>query len=193
MFHRYPDSYWESCFEAWYSAGCPKRYSVIHDVIPAYSDGTKPSIHTLKSEIPERLWYQRADELDAEASRRRKESLISEKVEMLNRQAEHAREIQIMALEKLRTDGFDTSASAVQAFIRASELERVSRGIGDTLKKLSTMSDEELIMEVKKLASGIIDAEIVADGDSDDGSDGGSDDDSEDSSESGFDEFGGED
>ena len=147
----YTETYKESCFQAWYSAGCPGKIPQVRDIIPEDEYGRKPSHRLLRLWRDEMGWDWRRDVLDAKAIEIVDDELVQQRVLMLREQAAKGRNLQKMGMEYLEEVGFDSSSSAVSAVIRGAELERSSRGLSDTLLKLSKMSDEQLTREVASL------------------------------------------
>lgn len=145
----YTENYQELCFQAWYSAGRPKKVSDALEVIPADVDDRKPGPTMVEKWLNE-TWMLRADELDAKAVQLADNNLIAQKAEMLKAQAERGRELQEKGIEYIRTSGYDSAASAVQGVIRGAELERTSRGIGELIVKMSKMSEGDLKEEIMR-------------------------------------------
>lgn len=139
----FTEEYKEICFQVWYSSGRPPTLR-IRDYLPPDSNGRKPSISTFDNWKEFGMWNIRADEIDAKAIQLSDEYLIQQKVEMLRRHADQAKSLSDKARDFLITDGFDSSASAVNAYFRGTEEERKARGISDLIEKLSKMTDPEL-------------------------------------------------
>lgn len=149
-FAEYTEEYKQICFQTWYSAGRPSATTRIREIIPEDMYGRKPVTSMIDAWRKDMMWDFRADELDAKALAIVDDDLVMQKVEMLRRQAERARTISERAMESLLTDGFDSSASAVNAYFRGTEEERLTRGIGDMIVKMSKMSDADLKDEIIK-------------------------------------------
>lgn len=163
----YSDMYVEKVFYVWYSHGRPSRLpSDFPSLIPEDEHGRKPKIPLISKWKTERNWDLRADELDAKAMQIADDEVIKAKAEMLKRQAQIGLELQNKGMEHLRDDGFDTSASAVNAVVRGVDIERSSRGISEFLISMSKMTDADLKAELARLAgreevSNIMDAESI--------------------------------
>lgn len=163
----YSDTYKEKCFIAWYSAGRPNPYEQTHAIIPEDELGRKPMIRTLRQWRKDLMWDFRADDLDSKALAVVEDSLVSQKADMLKRQAEMAHNLQTIGMDYLDKEGFDTSASAVSAIIKGAELERTSRGIGEMMVKMATMNDaelkDEIIRQINRASDNnqIIDSDLV--------------------------------
>jgi|GEM_PF-1549882 len=169
----YSDIYIEKIFYVWYSHGRPSRLpSDFTDFIPEDENNRKPKLSLISKWKSERSWDLRADELDAKAMQIADDEVIMQKAQMLKRQAEIGLELQELGMKALRTDDFDSSASAVNAVVKGVEIERSSRGISEFLMKLSKMSDADIKDELAKLALRedltIIDAEEKEDDSSSD-------------------------
>ena len=163
----FTDAYKEKCFIAFYVAGRPKTSNLILDIIPAFDDGTKPSREIILKWKDELGWDFRADELDAKAIELVDEHLIQQRSELLKKQANEARQIAEAALLHLlgtEGKGFDSSSSAVQAYFRAAEQERVSIGLSEALLKLGKMTEEELQKTVRDLLERADAANQIIDG-----------------------------
>lgn len=163
----YTEEYKEICFQSWYRAGRPSGYNQIREAIPKDKYGRKPVKSMIDAWRQNLMWDFRADDLDAKALAIVDNDLVMQKVEMLRRQATNAKKWQDKSLEFLEKEGFDSSASAVNAYFRGSEEERLTRGIGDMIVKMSKMSDadlkDEIIKRLQRAAENnqIIDTEAV--------------------------------
>lgn len=149
-FQEYTEEYKEICFQTWYSAGRPSSTHRIREIIPEDVYRRKPVVSMIDAWRKDKMWDFRADELDAKALAIVDNDLVMQKVEMLRRHAERARTISEKAMDSLIVDGFDSSASAVNAYFRGTEEERLTRGIGDMIVKMSKMSDADLKDEIIK-------------------------------------------
>lgn len=148
---QYTPHYQEQCFQAWYLAGRPSSARQIQESLPDDEYGRKPSLITLALWRDELGWDIRADDLDVKANAVVENDLINSRVLMLKEQASRARELQTMGLNYLREDGFDSSSSAVAAIIKGADLERVSKGLSESITKMLQMDDTQLTSEVQKL------------------------------------------
>lgn len=146
----YTEEYKEICFQAWYLAGRPSAVGRIRDILPEDVNGRKPVVSMIDAWRKDRMWDFRADDMDAKALAIVDNDLVMQKVEMLRRHAERARTLSEKAMTFLVEDGFDSSASAVNAYFRGTEEERLTRGIGDMIVKMSKMSDADLKDEIIK-------------------------------------------
>lgn len=146
----YSDTYIEKCFVAWYSAGCPSIRKFA-EMAPPDENGRKPMWLTVSNWMTEGDWWQRRDVLDARAANQIEDELVSLKVNMLKEQAAAFRAVRQKAFEHVLENGFDSSASAVAAFIKSAQEERVVLGVSKTIQRLAEMDDEELTQVVKEL------------------------------------------
>jgi len=166
----YSHEYKEQCFVAWYSAGRPKKTKLWLEATPEDEFGRKPPKQTLQNWRNEG-WVIRADELDAQASMKVDEALVSQKVIMLKKQAKLGAKLQEMGMEYLEDHGFDSSSSAVSAITSGVRIEQESRGLSETVRKVASMNSDEISENVAKLlgrlshkdAAEIIDVDPVPD------------------------------
>ena len=160
----FTDDYIERCFEVWYSMNQPTNMQILQDAIPETPEGRKPGIQMLRQLRDTYGWNERADVLNAKAIEVVEHQLIDQKATMLKRQAEQALQIANLARDHLVENGFDTSSSAVSALFKATEEERIVRGVSEMMIKISKMSPEELMQEAAKLLkrnSEVIEGETV--------------------------------
>jgi len=142
--------YKDDVFMIWYRAGKPSS-NVFYGLVPPDINGRKPARNMLKIWATE--FQARAEPLDEAVKDRMSDLLVKEKVEMFNRHAEVAVELQERALEYLRkVDDKDLgSNSAVRMLVEGIRIERISRGVPQILEKMSQMSDDDLLREAEKL------------------------------------------
>lgn len=160
----YTNEYKEKCFVAWYANKRPSSAAKTREIIPVDEKGRKPNYPMLVKWLKDLEWHERADELDAKAMVLVDEALVNQKADMLKRQAIDAFAIANKAREFILEDGFDTAASAVNAYFKATEEERITRGIGDFVVKLSKMKDNEIQDEIIKLTNRAADSgQIILD------------------------------
>ncbi len=150
----YPESYIENVRNVWYSLERPGMEKV-HDAIPDFQ-GNKPSIPTLLKWKERYMWDFWADGLDLQVSQQVQDKLVAQRASMLERHAIMSQEMQDMAFDYLKAEGFDTSSSAVNAIVKGIEIERESRGISEYLVRMTQMSNDELLQEiVKSISDGV--------------------------------------
>lgn len=142
--YSYSDDYKEKCFQTWYASGRPTSAARTLDILPEDEFGRKPVRSLVEAWRKDLMWDARADDLDSKAIAIAEDALIMQKAEMLKRQAERAGKIAEKAFDELVVGGFDSSAAAVNAYFRATEEERMTRGISDMIVKMSKMNDADL-------------------------------------------------
>lgn len=147
----FSQEYTDKCKIFWYSSGRPdavKFKRILED--NKFQDEKKkiPSLPLLRTWIINYGWNEWADIMDARASELVETSIVEQKAKMLRQQAEMGERLQLLGMKFLSTDGFDSSSSAVQAVIKGAELERTSRGIGETIMRLMKLTDDELKNEI---------------------------------------------
>lgn len=145
-----PD-YENQVFMIWYQKGKLSPNNLLA-AVPPNEDGDKPTRMTLTHWINEKFIHM-ANDMDAEVLNRVEDQLVQDKVEMINRHITIAREMQETGLEYLRSlDGDDlTPQVAFRLLVEGIRIETESVGIPSALKKLATMTDEQLTDKVKEL------------------------------------------
>lgn len=163
----YSDVYKEKCFLAWYRLGRPK-VPAFRSELPVDELGRKAPDEKIWQWIEKENWEQRADVLDAEVSHQIEVQAVNERVEMLNRQATIATDIQQKGMDYLNEHGFEKAADALRAVIQGAELERASRGLPTALVNVSKMENSKLQDVVQKLMSRVspeeakkLDADVI--------------------------------
>lgn len=164
----YTQAYKDKCKIAWYEAGRMNSIKQFMEIIPLDEWGRKPHFQAVLNWRDEEGWDIWADELDARTALQIDDLLVAQRVLMLQEQASRARDMQKMGIEYLREHDFDSSASAVNAVVQGSRMERTSRGISERLEKLLMMDDEALTKEVAGLLNQAKDSGEVLDMDSED-------------------------
>ncbi len=152
-YREYSEDYKRICFQSWYNGGRPNSTAETLELIPEDKFGRKPHYSMISKWMKEFMWNERADELDAKSIILSDEVLIVQKANMLQRQAEHALLLQDKARHHLLSGTFDSSSAAVNAYFRATEEERLTRGIGDMIVKMAKMNDSDLMDEISKRIS----------------------------------------
>ena len=137
----------ERCFLAWMAAGCPFQ---IKNVPFPEENGRRPSTHTVHQWMDFYDWQGRADEINARAVEVANTQIVMSKADILRKQFEDSVQIADRAKEYLLDSeaGFDSSASAVSAYYKATEEIRRSVGISELIERLSRMSDAEVEKEI---------------------------------------------
>lgn len=149
----YSENYVEEVFVFWYNSGrLPATKLIELENCPKDQFGRIPVRRVIEAWVNERGWRERADVLDARAATQIEDELVALKVDALRRQAAQAKEVAQKAFDHLVEYPFDSSASAVSAFLKASEMELRTLGISKTIAKLAEMDDDEVLQTVKELA-----------------------------------------
>lgn len=166
----YDDNYIEALFQYWYSHGSPvaSEFAKMLERDQVKDEhGRIPTEITLGNWLNERGFRARKDLLDARVSSEVDNDLVALKIQTLREQAAGFRAVRQKALDFLLANDFDSSASAVTAFIKASQEERVAHGLSKAIQKIAAMDDDALIQQVRSLASRVsgdmIDMEDVPD------------------------------
>ena len=155
--------YKRKCFDAWYLNGRPNLPARIKEIIPE-QEGRKPSSLIIGQWLNSGAWDILADELDARVEDRANLSLVNAKVKMLRKHQQQAEKVQNKAIEYLMSEGFDTSASAVQALFRGAEEERKTAGFSDLLEKLENMSNNQVRDEIISMIQRATDNNQIVEG-----------------------------
>lgn len=162
----YGEDYIEQMFVFWYGSGkIPAAKLIELPDCPKDKFNRIPVRRIVEGWLNDRGWRERADVLDARAATQIEDELVALKVNALRKQAAQANEVRQKAFDHLMNNEFDSSASAVSAFLKSAELERITLGMSKTIEKLSQMDDDEVLQTVKELAeragSTIIDGDEV--------------------------------
>ena len=162
------DNYKEEIFYLWYNSGKPSgaRLSTMipQDFESRYPDVSFPSIQTLRNWISDEF-RGRGFDLDEEAKRQLDNLVIADKVVMLSRHAKLGEHMQEIAMNFIESHVDDLSLpTSVRLLVEGVRIERDSRGLPDVLKKYHTMTDDELMEEVRNVFADspvrMIDSEI---------------------------------
>lgn len=146
----FSDIYKEKVFYIWFNHGKPQEGKLIA-YIPKELDEFEriPTISCLKGWI-DIEFVPRAKMLDEQIKTAMDAAMISEKVEMLKRHADLGVSMQNMAIKYLNENqDIISSPAAVRLLVEGIRIERESRGIPAALEKITRMSDEELLEQVK--------------------------------------------
>lgn len=154
----YGIDYMETAFGIWITSNKPSMEALV-TLIPEHPElNRKPSAGTLKYWKTNGRWQERADDIDAKIQENTDRHLVQVRMEMMERHARMSAEIADRAFEHLMgEDGFDSSASAVNALFKALETEKASRGLAGALTKVFALSDDDLKKEMDKLLSKVTD------------------------------------
>jgi hypothetical protein len=138
-------------------------------MIPEDENYRKPNERYLREEWIT-IWNQEADILDLEVKRKIDIDLVSQRAEMLKKQADSGKQLQQMGMGYLLEHGFDKASDALRALVEGVRIERESRGLGEALDRIFKMDDEALRKELVHLLqrdSGgvIVDGDVMEDED----------------------------
>jgi hypothetical protein len=164
---KFSEDYINTCFTVWYSLGQPVNMSLVIDKIPESPDGNKPTKLTLSKFKMDYGWVERADVLNAKAVEIVEHQMVDQKAVLLKKQMEDALAVNEVAKNYILDNGFDSSASAVNAFFKSAEEVRTVVGVSAMLTKISKMSEEELRARAEKLLQrkNSVEGEIMAEED----------------------------
>lgn len=139
------DDYRLSVYMLWYNAGKPSADALYRTLQPDPKSGIKPTLSTVTSWIRE-IFVPMALELDEKVADSVNQAMVTQRIEMLDRHAQIAKDMQEMALDYLHKHGLGSSKNALMALIKGVEMEHDARIIPtDILAKLSDMSDDKLL------------------------------------------------
>jgi len=154
----YSEIYKEQCFLAWYAAGRPTLVKKLEEILPEDEYKRKAAPITFWHWRNENGWDVRADYLDARVIKEAEDSIVQSKILMLKEIAARARKMSKQGEEYLDENGFDSSASAVQAIVKGAELERQSRGMSAALMKVLELDDDGLKSETQRLVERLLES-----------------------------------
>ena len=149
----YTEDYKNSCKIAWYNASRPTSAKDWMAVTPEDVHGRKPDIVMLRRWKLDMMWDFWADEMDSRAMQKVENSIVARRAAMFEKHARAASEWQEAAWKHIQEEGFDSSASAVQAYFKAVESERVSLGVSKLMVQMAEMDDGQLKEEFIKLVN----------------------------------------
>lgn len=160
----YDDIYIETCFRAWYDAGCPKLRTgngtvpvggkQVMKVFPPAPDGRKPTFMTIRNWMERFDWQARADALDAEVSVRLDREAIEKRVSVLRDLADTGKTLMDKGVEYiLKNDNpfQDNPSAAVRAIISGAEMQFKFASQADKLAIIANMSDKQIEKEILRL------------------------------------------
>lgn len=160
----YSDAYKIQCRAIWYDNGCPplKKFHEMK-ILPPNEHGITVEVNTLKHWMYDEDWWEWKDAQDAELSIRVEDELLNRKVELIKEQLNQVREVRNEAYQSIKKVGFDSSASAVSAFFKASAEERGLMQIEKVIEDLAKLQTNDLQRQFRELAerAGASDIEIV--------------------------------
>lgn len=153
------------CRSTWYALGCPSPTKMEQrKLIPADENGRTANFRMIEKWMFDNAWTQWADVITAEISVQAEKDLINDKVELIKEQLEQTRVVRNNAYASIKEGKFDSSASAVNAFFKASEAERGLMQIEKVIEDLANSETADLQKQFRELAEragSTIDAEVV--------------------------------
>lgn len=164
----YSEEYIESVFYLWVQGG-KKLGNPFLNSLPELPDKKTVSRATLNHWIESRGWKERADAIEAEASRAMDELFIDRRKKMYEEQAHVADELIKKGMEFLNASGkgIQTDSSAIRAIDLGLATQRSSIGMAEAYVKISKMSDDQIDREISRLLGkspdDAVDAEILED------------------------------
>jgi len=141
--------YRELVYTIWYNNGRPNMTELASKV-PVDAVGDTPMAATLSKWRKDYDWDARADNTDVQVVEQTDRELVKIRLDMMKRHAEQARKIADAAFTFLTEiteengGGFDSSASAVNAWSKAVEEEKKSTGMQIALTNIFSLSDDDL-------------------------------------------------
>lgn len=155
----YSDDYKQIAFQIWYSNDRPNA-TILRKLLPPDEKNRIP-IEVVICQWMD-VWNEEADTLDIEVKKKIDLDLVSQRAEMLKRQAQNAQIIQDKAMTYLNQHGFDKAGDAIRGLVEGTRMERESRGLGEALDRIFKMDDEALRKELEYLLNR--DRDVVVDG-----------------------------
>lgn len=142
----------ELLFEKWYAGGA-LEYRTFYDLgIPPDELGRIPVYEQIRSWAGEYRWHERKEELNSIALVKAEKNLVDGQVRMWARHASFAQKVGDAAYQHILKNGFDSSASAIQALKWAQEEERKTRGAEAFIESVKNKSNDELLTMIRNLA-----------------------------------------
>lgn len=160
----YSDPYKMSVRAIWYSNGCPSIKKLIEmNIIPPDEQGRIVNAYQIKHWFDDEQWIQWRDVINAELSVQIEKRLMTERMKLVKEQLDQSGKIRRKAFAEIEEKGFDSSASAVNAFFKSMEEERGLMQIDKMIAELTEKDTATIQREFKELAERagitIIDAE----------------------------------
>ena len=164
--NEFSEVYKIQCRSTWYALGCPSPTKMEQrKLIPADENGKTAGWRMIERWMFDNAWTQWADVITAEISVQAEKELVHDKIELIKEQLEQTRVVRNNAYASIKEGEFDSSASAVNAFFKASEAERGLMQIEKVIEELAKSESEDLKKEFIELAARagatMVDAEVV--------------------------------
>jgi hypothetical protein len=105
-------------------------------------------------------WEQHADTLDGISDNAMDKEVIQQRAALIRKQADIGTELIDLGMGYLKEHGIDTSADAIRAIAKGTELQEKQLGWAIVFTELANASDDELEKRMKKLMTD----EVVIDG-----------------------------
>jgi len=140
-------------YTLWYNSGKPSAKQFRKSIVePDPYVGTVPAVSILSAWI-HKEWGNAAQELDVQVNQQLEQTMVMEKLEVLKRHADIAKKMQDMAITYLDEHGPGSSRNAIEMLVKGLDIERNSIGAPSQLARISEMSNEDLMDELKRLVS----------------------------------------
>lgn len=137
----------------WYANGCPSIKKLEEmKLVPADEQGKVANYHQITHWFDDEQWTQWRDVMNAELSVQIEKRLMTERMKLVKEQLDQSGKIRRKAYAEIEEHGFDSSASAVSAFFKASEEERGLMQIDKMIAELAEKDTAEIQREFKELA-----------------------------------------
>jgi hypothetical protein len=137
----------------WYSNGCPsiKKLNEMK-LVPADEQGRTANAYQITHWFDDFQWTAWRDVMDAELSVQIEKRLMTERMKLVKEQLEQSGKIRRKAFAEIEEKGFDSSASAVQAFFKAADSERGLMQIDKMIAELAEKDTVDIQKEFRELA-----------------------------------------
>lgn len=140
----------EKAFYIWYNNGRPGHSKLKELLKSSIPEKELPNEWSIREWVTD--FNSRAYELDKQVHEQVEAIVIAEKVEMMKRHAKVGVQMQDLAIEYILAHKYDLKTPvAVRLLVEGIRIERESRGIPEALEKMSKLTDEELLEEIKQL------------------------------------------
>lgn len=150
----FSEEYKAEMFLMWYNRGKPDAQRLYGYAKQDPLTNKLPTVGVLQKWI-DTEFVPKALDLDQQVADRIEQAAIGQKLEMLDRHAALGKEMQEMGIQYLRQEGVKSAKDAITLLVRGLEAEENARVVStDILKRINDMSDEKLLDELKKVATG---------------------------------------
>jgi hypothetical protein len=121
-------------------------------LVPADEQGRTANAYQITHWFDDFQWTQWRDVMDAELSVQIEKRLMTERMKLVKEQLVQSGKIRRKAYDEIEANGFDSSASAVNAFFKASEEERGLMQIDKMIAELAEKDTVDIQKEFRELA-----------------------------------------